>query len=235
MRIALALILAAGPAVAQAPATFSLPAGCTAFVTVQNQSCEVEHHFTCTGDATGMKRRVSLDEQGLTYAGQIDAEAQWIASFHPMAGISETLVPDPADPASLTELFATNRDTWDFRTLSAEVGETRYVGQDSLTGRQVTIDGVTLEETAYEITAFDASGAEIWSSRGNEFVSRDWRMFLSGTSTVTTAGGTVTSDSSPVEFISPGEPGFLSASPKHGCGLAISSADILKENANDHL
>ncbi len=235
MRIAIALILAAGPAFAQAPTTFSLPAGCTAYVTVQNQSCEVEHHFTCTSDAAGMKRRVSLDERGLTYVGQIDDEAQWIASFHVMAGINETLAPDPVDPASMTELLATNLDTWDFRTLSAEVGETRYVGQDSLTGRQVTIDGVTLDETAYEITAFDASGAEIWSSRGNEYVSRDWRMFLSGSSTITTPAETFSRDSTPVEFIFPGDPGFLSARPKHGCGLAISSADILKENANDHL
>ncbi|MFN3662802.1 hypothetical protein [Yoonia sp.] len=235
MRIALSLILAAGPAIAQGPSTFSLPAGCTAYVTVQSQSCEVDHHFTCSGDTDGMKRRVSLDEQGLTYVGQIDEEAQWIASFHVLAGINETLAPDPADPASLTELFASNLDTWDFRTQSAEVGETRYVGQDSLTGRQVTIDGVTLDETDYHITAYDASGTEIWSSRGNEYVSRDWRMFLSGTSTITTPGDTFTLDNAPVEFIFPGEPGFLSARPKHGCGLAISSADILKEKANDHL
>lgn len=235
MRIAFALTLVASPAVAQAPATFALPDGCTAFVTVQSQSCEVDHHFTCTGDAPGMKRRVSLDEQGLTYVGQIDAEAQWIASFHVLAGINEALAPDPADPASLTGLLDTNRDSWDFRTQSAEVGETRYVGQDSLTGRQVTIDGVTLDETAFEMTAFDATGEELWSSSGNEFVSRDWRMFLSGTSTITTTGGTISNDSTPVEFMFPGDPGFLSASPKHGCGLAISSADILKENANDNL
>lgn len=235
MRAAIALTLIAAPAIAQEPLTFSLPAGCTAFVTVQNQSCEVEHHFTCTGDALGMKRRVSMDEQGLTYAGQIDDEAQWIASFHVLAGINEALAPDPADAASMTELLATNLDTWDFRTLSAEVGETRYVGQDRLTGKQVTIDGVLLDETEFQITAFDAAGTELWSSRGNEFVSRDWRMFLSGTSTVTTPDETFSIDSAPVEFMFPGDTGFLSARPKHGCGLAISSADILKENANDHL
>lgn len=235
MKYAAALIVTAMPAVAQAPATFSLPAGCAAFVTVQNQSCEVEHHFTCTGDPDGIKRRVSLDEQGMTFVGQIDAEAQWIASFHVLAGITETLAPDPVDPASISGLLSTNLDTWDFRTLSAEVGETRYIGQDRLTGRQVTIDGVTLDETAYQITAFDASGAEIWSSEGNEYVSRDWQMFLSGTSTVTTPDETFSLENAPVEFFFPGEPGFLSASPKHGCGLAISSADILKENANDQL
>ncbi len=236
MRTALALVLLTGPALAQdGPATFSLPAGCTAFVTVQNKSCEVEHHFTCTGDAAGMQRRVSLDEQGMTYAGQIDAEAQWIASFHALAGITEMLEPDPADPASLDELFALKLDTWDFRTLSAEVGETRYVGQDSLTGRQVTIDGVVLDETAYQITAFDGAGNEIWAAQGNEYVSRTWRMFLSGISTITTPDETFPMDGTPVEFIFPGEPGFLSTRPKYDCGLAISSADTFKENAHDNL
>jgi hypothetical protein len=113
-------------------------------------------------------------------------------------------------------------DDYDFRTLSDEVGETRYVGQDRLTGRQVTIDGVVLDETAYRITALDPEGNEIWSSEGNEFISRDWRMFLSGTSKVTNSRGTFNSSDRPVEFIFPDEPGFLSTRPKHGCGVAVS-------------
>ncbi|MDP5360015.1 MAG: hypothetical protein NWR52_07750, partial [Paracoccaceae bacterium] len=93
---------------------------------------------------------------------------------------------------------------------------------DTLTGRQITIDGVTLDETSYDITAFDADGNEIWSAQGNEFINRNWRMFLSGTGTVTTPNGSFERANRPVEFIYPGEPGFLSASPKHGCGVAIS-------------
>jgi hypothetical protein len=234
MRIVLAAVLVL-PLPLAAQDMFSLPQGCTAYLTVQSNACEVQHHFTCEGDPAGHQRRVVLDEQGMTYLGQIDDQAQWIASFHAIAGINEALEPAPADPASLDALFATNLDTWDFRTLSPEVGETRYVGQDRLTGRQVTIDNVTLDETAYDITAYDASGTEIWRAEGNEFVSRDWRMFLSGTSTITTPGDRFTIDNRPVEFIFPDNPGFLSARPKHGCGLAISSADILKEKANDHL
>lgn len=233
MKHALALICLAAPAAAQD--VFTLPAGCNAYLTVQNESCQVEHHFTCQGDPTDHQRRVSLDERGLTYAGEIDHEAQWIGSVHVLSGHTERLAPDPADPASLSELIATGVDTYDFETLSDEIGTTRYVGQDSLTGRQVTIDGVTLDETAYQITAYDAAGDVVWESQGNEFISRDWRMFLSGTSTVTTPNGTFDANDRPVEFIFPGEPGFLSARPKHGCGVAISSADILKEHANDNL
>ena len=233
MKHVIALICLAAPASAQE--VFVLPTGCDAYLTVQSASCEVEHHFTCEGDPDGQQRRVSIAEQGLTYAGVIDTEAQWISSFHVLSGHSERLAPDPADPASLSELIATGEDTYDFMTRSDEIGMTHYVGRDTLTGRQITIDDVTLDETAYQITAYDPAGDVLWESEGNEFISRNWRMFLSGTSRITTPGGSFDSDGRPVEFIFPGEPGFLSAQPKHGCGVAISSADTFKENANDNL
>ena len=204
------------------PATFSLPAGCDAFLTVQTESCQVGHHFTCQGDPEGHQRRVTLDEQGMTYVGEIDGETQWISSFHVLSGHRERLESNPVEPASLSDLIETGVDDFDFRTLSDEIGTTRYVGQDTLTGREITIDGVTLAETTYDITAFDDAGNEIWSAQGREFISRNWRMFLSGTGTVTTPEGQYERSNKPVEFIYPGEPGFLSSSPKHGCGIAIS-------------
>ncbi|MEM8680138.1 MAG: hypothetical protein AAGF97_12390, partial [Planctomycetota bacterium] len=80
-------------------------------------------------------------------------------------------------PASLSDLIAKGVDEYDFRTLSDEIGTTRYVGQDTLTGRQVVIDGITLDETTYDITAYDAEGEEIWRSKGNEFINRNWRVW----------------------------------------------------------
>lgn len=223
MKAALVLACLALPAAAQdGPASFSLPAGCEAYLTVQTESCTVQHHFTCSFDPDGHQRRVSLDEQGLIYAGLIDRETQWIESFHILSGHQEALAPDPAEPASLSDLIASAVDDYDFRTLSDQIGETRYVGQDTLTGRQITIDGVTLDETTYDITAYDAAGNEVWSAQGREFISRDWRVFFSGTGTVTNADGSFEISDRPVEFIFPDEQGFLSARPKHGCGVAIS-------------
>ena len=223
MKITAALIFLASPAVAQdAPTTFSLPEGCTAFLTVQSESCEVDHHFTCTFDPEGNQRRVSLDEEGMTYAGMTDPETQWLESFHIRGGHTETLEENPSERASFSDLTTLGSDDYDFRTLSDQIGETRYVGQDTLTGREVIIDGITLEETTYDLTAYDAEGNELWSSKGNELISREWNMFLSGTGTITTPRGSFDRSSLPVEFIFPGEPGFLSANPKHGCGAAIS-------------
>ncbi len=223
MRYLAILIPLASPAVAQnSPSIFTLPGGCEAYLTVQSANCEVEHHFTCEMDPDGHQRRVSLDEQGMTYAGRIDRETQWVESFHMLSGHAERLEPEPDERASFSDLISTGVDDYDFRTLSDQIGATRFVGQDTLTGRQVTIDGITLEETTYDITAYDEDGEVIWSSKGNEFINRDWRMFLSGTGTTTVGGETFDRNENPVEFIFPGESGFLSSRPKHGCGVAIS-------------
>ena len=219
----IALSCLAAPAAAQdAPAQFALPQGCDAFLSVQLNSCTVSHHFVCEGDPEGHQRRVTLDEEGLTFAGEIDAEAQWIQSIHPRSGHADRLAPDPADPASLSNLIENGVDTYDFITLSDEIGPTRYVGEDTLTGRQITIDDITLDETTYDITALSPDGDVIWQSKGREFISRNWRMFISGTGTTTVGSESFERDESPVEFIFPGEPGFLSPNPKHGCGVAIS-------------
>lgn len=223
MRLMIALLCFAAPVMAQeGPAQFSLPAGCDAYLTVQTESCEVSHYFTCAADPADNQRRVTLDEEGMTFLGMTDRETQWIESFHVLSGHREALEADPVEPASLSDLIETGVDDYDFRTTSDEIGETRYVGQDTLTGRQITIDGVTLDETTYDITAYDSAGNELWHARGKEFINRNWRTFLSGSGTVTSPQGSFERSNRPMEFIFPGEPGFLSARPKHGCGVAIS-------------
>lgn len=221
-------ISAAVSAQAQTAEVFELPAGCEAYLTVQTEACSVDHIFTCEGDAEGHQRRISIGENGVTYAGQIDAETQWIESFHIGSGHVERLEDDPRDRASISELVEMGIDTYDFQTESEEIGTSRYVGQDSLTGRQVTIDGVVLDETQYNITAYDSDGEVRWQAEGNEFISQRFNMFLSGSSVITTPNGSFDNDDNPVEFIFPGEAGFLSAHPKHGCGETLSSFQLLQ-------
>ncbi|MEM8538204.1 MAG: hypothetical protein AAGF56_10110, partial [Pseudomonadota bacterium] len=192
------------------------------YLTVQRESCEVEHHFTCAADPAGHKRDVVIDRSGVTFASQIDDEAQWIASVDGVTGGNSALQPNPDDAHSLTDLLTTGVDTFDFRTFSTVEGPRRFVGTDRLTGNTVTIDGVTLDEVAVEMQMFNATGAVGLSLTSREFVSRDWRMFFSGVTTYDLPDGDVTVSRRPIEFIFPGEPGFLSSQPKHGCGVAIS-------------
>ena len=230
MRIAIATLLIALPLPAAAQQVFSLPAGCTGLVTIQMKSCSVSHHFTCEADPPGYRRRADLDEMGITYTGAVDAETQWIESFHFRSGHSERLEAAPQDPASFTLLRDTGTDTYDFRTLSDEVGTTRYVGADTLTGEVVTIDGVELARTTYRIRAETEDGTTMWSSEGREYIHLDWRVFIAGTGTYSFPDGDSFSvDDTPVEFIFPGEPGFLSPDPVYGCNVVLSSVPLWAE------
>jgi hypothetical protein len=211
-------------AAAQSPA-FSLPAGCTAFVTVQKADCTLSHHFTCEGDPEGYQRRVELDETGLTFYGTINAETQWVQSYHARAGVTERLMDNATDPASFTALLADGVDTYDFRVMDDAGLMTHFIGEDRLTGETTVIDGVTLRNTEYRIRALDGAGTEIWRAAGNEYIHPDWRLFLSATSKVQNSTDSFESDDHPVEFAFPDEAGFLASKPKFGCNAVMSSYD----------
>ena len=223
-RLSVILLTALPVPVAAQDQTFSLPGGCTGYLTVQSADCEVSHHFICENYDAGVQGRVDLGLNGPTYIGTIDAEAQWVNSFNPDTGSTETLLLNPPDAASFSALIGTGTDTYDFSTMNDQTGVLNFVGQDSLSGETVVIDGVTLEQTNMQIMVLSEDGAELWRTTGHEYISREWRMFLSGTGETTSADGSFKSDGSPVEFVFPGEPGFLSANPKFGCNTVISRA-----------
>ena len=174
----------------------------------------------------GDQHRASFDENAMIYLGTIDNETQWVHSSHVQAGYTEVLETVPSDRASFSELLETGSDDYDFQTSSAEVGVTRYVGRDELTGQQRVIDGVTLDETTFNITAYGPEGSLLWASEGREYISKEFRMFLSGKSTVTTPTDTYQDDGTPVQFIRSGEVGFGSVKPKFGCGALMSSLEV---------
>lgn len=202
--------------------TVTLPGGCEAYATIQKRSCTVSTLFHCEGDPDGHQRRMDFDEETMTYMGQIDAETRWVETFYASTGTSETLAPNPVDPASFSTLIETGYDDWDFGTISSNNILTIFRGYDRLTGETLLIDGVTLEQTEFSIVAYDPAGPELWRSVGNEYIQRDWRTFLSGTRTVTVPGEVFETDGRPVEFAFPGAPGFQSTEPRYDCGVTLS-------------
>lgn len=227
MRLAFAtLALAASPALA---GTFTPPEGCTAHLTIQSRGCIVSHFYTCEADPKGNQWRADFGFDGLFYESMIDSETQWVESFEidpssPNGKIKETLDPNPRDPASFSELVATGLDSFDFN-LTKETGEKTHVtGFDKLTGKTTTIDGVPLSETEYEYTQTDADGNVLRHSKGHEFISEEFRTFLSGTSEWQNEDGSwVTLNGAPITFSRPGEPGFGATVPLFECEGQMSS------------
>jgi hypothetical protein len=215
------LTVAAAPALA---GTWSAPEGCEVFMTVQSKACRVSHYYRCTADAAGDQWRVDMDQEGPFFYSRINSEAEWVESYDP---VRQVLDPSPADRASFSELVASGIDTWDF-TLSKEDGTgSRAAGYDRLTGKTVVIDGISLRQTEVEFTEYGLDGTVLRRARGNEYVNPDWRLFFAGPGETDLGDGQwLPIDGSPVQFIFPGEEGFLSTQPMYDCDALTASLPL---------
>lgn len=210
-----------------AMAEFQLPNGCTAYLTVQSKACNVTHYYTCDSDPEGHQWRVDIDDRGPLFFSQIDRETRWITSVDLTSGVTDRLDEDGSNKhASFTELTRGNVNEFDFQTNADDGTTLRVKGFDRLTGKTVVIDDVPLLETESDVTATDGDGDLVWAAKGNELISLEHRVFYSGITEWRTDDGTVTIDSSPLEFINPGEPGFLAETPKYDCESTMSHLDM---------
>ena len=217
-------LLFASPAVAGG---FKAPVGCQSVMTVQSRGCYVANYYSCSANPTDLFR-VDYDQEGPFYKSMVDRETQWIESIDLGDGVVQTLDPNPADPASASTLLETGRDGFTF-SLSKDNGEhTNVTGFDRLTGETVTIDGVTLERTEYEYTETDDAGTILRQSRGNEYILREPRTFIAGTSEWWDGEIWQPLDGHPVDFAFPGDKGFEATQPIFDCDAVMSDlGDLL--------
>lgn len=218
----LTLLVLAGAWAISAPragaANFTPPAGCQMTMTVQNRSCTVSQHYTCSADPEGYQRSAHFGRDGLFHMSTIDAETRWIESRSTNSGLIDRLVEGAEDDASFSELIETGRDDFDFETETDDGQRLRHQGFDILTGETVTIDGQDLERTEFQLTTRIADGEVLIERQGSQYVSRAFGRFFGGveTSSDWTGARTQTNDS-PVLFIFPGGAGFGSTTPQFDC------------------
>ncbi len=216
--LALLPLLFASPAIAGG---FKAPEGCQSVMTVQSRGCYVANYYSCSANPTDLFR-VDYDQEGPFYKSMVDSETQWIESIDLGDGVVQTLDPNPADPASASALLETGYDGFTF-SLSKDNGEhTNVTGFDRLTGETVTIDGVTLERTEYEYTETDDEGAILRQSRGNEYILKEPRTFIAGTSEWWDGETWQPMDGHPVDFAFPGDKGFEATQPIFDCDAVMS-------------
>ena len=232
-RALLPMVFLAAP-IFTAPAlagSFTPPEGCKAHLTVQMRGCLVSQFYTCEADAPGDQWRADYGANGPFYLSRINKQTEWVESYEIDPPMKETLDADPKDRANFDELLTTGLDSFDFGLTKADGTKTRVTGFDKLTGREVVIDGVTLKESEYEYTQTAEDGTTLRHSRGHEYVSPDWRTFLSGKSEWEMEDGSwIGSDNSPVKFIEPGEPGFGNTIPLFECDDQMSQLEALPQS-----
>ncbi len=219
--LVLPLLVLTSPAFA---GSFIAPEGCTTYLTVQSRGCYVANHYTCDADPAGHKWRADFDQEGPFFLSRIDDETQWIESIEVSPRVVQTLDDNPEDPASFSNLIETGRDDFAFELSKDNGDHSKVRGFDQLTGKTVTIDGVTLDETEFQYEETDDTGTILRQARGFEYISREWRMFFSGTSEWDDGSGNwLPMDSHPVKFFRPGDKGFESTQPIFDCDAVLSS------------
>ncbi|WP_309667080.1 hypothetical protein [Tabrizicola sp.] len=223
VRVTLALTLLLTPVPVLA-GTWTAPEGCEVFMTVQSKGCRVSQYYRCVADPHGDQWRADFDQEGVYFLSHIDGEGQWVESYDLNPTVRQTLDPNAQDPASFSELMASGMDTFAFGLSREDGGLSSVTGFDRLTGQTAVIDGITLSQTEFDYTEVDPMGNVLRRSRGNEYVHPEWRLFFSGPSEWDPGDGNfLPMDGSPMEFIFPGEPGFLKTQPIYDCDAVMSS------------
>lgn len=213
-----------------AAGTFTPPAGCTPWLTVQSLSCQVSNFYRCEQDAPGDQWRATFGVNGISQMSRIDYETQWSETRY-SDGTTSLIDPDPIDPASFSELLETGRDTFEFSTVRNGVRR-HFKGYDQLIGDPIMIDGVTLIRTKYEMEARNDDGSLAWRGKGNQYIHAEWRRFFSGTGQTYINDEAVPLDFTPVDFIFPDETGFMSTTPLYDCDARTASFPV--PNPDEH-
>ncbi|WP_417806373.1 hypothetical protein [Thioclava sp.] len=204
-------------------ANFTPPKGCEVYMTAQLHNCQVANFYTCAADDAGDQWVSYADGEGTYFLSHIDSETRWIEAYSLETG--EIALIDQAaskDNASFNALLASGRDDYDFITHNNFAQTLRYVGVDTLTGESVTIDGVPLEKCSFNLSEYDAQGQKLSTRSGLQYISRKYRIFLSGPESYENASGEKQSfDDSPARFDFPGDPGFSTATPEYDCDMMM--------------
>lgn len=217
--MAVMLSFSTAPAMA---ANFTPPQGCTLEMTVQNRGCTVSQHYRCDSDAPGDQRVTIFTPDGPVYQSRIDRETRWLESTNLVNGIHDELEPHATDHASFSTLLETGRDSFDFWTRSNNGQRLHHVGHDELPGERVTIDGVPLEITRFELTTYSEAGEVLIRRTGQQFISRAHGRFYGGIEQAEDWTGTAEqSNDSPVTFAFPGQSGFGATRPEYDCDLQM--------------
>lgn len=208
---------------AMAAETFAPPQGCTGTLTVQMKSCLVTNIWTCAADAPGDQWVAIFTQAGPWQVRKVDRDFQWLTTYYAAPPAVETMQQPATDPSNLDELLTTRNDLYDF-SISRDDGTPteRFVGYDRLTGETVQIDGETLLRTEFAYDIRDPAGQITSSAAGRQFVSETHRLFFFGQDWNAASPDQIT-DASPIQFIYPGEAGFMSPDPKFDCGTVLSA------------
>ena len=222
--VVLAFGLSLGPMNTSAEAqTAEIPNECSAYLTVQTRSCRVLHFMTCTDLSSGQYRVDRYDAEGIGSAALYDRQMNALVVILPREGAILRQDPASPDPLSMDELIETGKDTYDATRMINESVPLRLKGFDLLTEESVVIDGRTLKVTEFNLRETGPNGEVYGHTAGRQYLDTSLRYIFGGIYRDQTDAGAPDQDTTPVDFIYPGDDGFLATEPRFDCAQSLAS------------
>jgi hypothetical protein len=193
------------------------PPGCTDVVAVQGEGCFLRRVYACKETIPDGYMIAGFDGDGPATVTWLGFDG--ITRRNVMGRVDAVATPDPGgDMLDLSSVLQTGSDSHDFTmTMTGENGgQTRYAGTTTLTGKEIVIDGRTLQVMLRSETFTNIDGQ---ATQVETTVLYDADLQLSLNATLRRMDtGEVVQDRMPANFIFPGEEGILSTQPVIGCG-----------------
>ena len=215
-----AVLAALWPLAAQAAP--DLPAGCSPYLTVQTVDCEVDIYMRCDRPGGEVIRIQNYAPHGLDTIEEATADWSLLFSVDVERNTGLVVREGPATPISNAALLADGISTFeypvDFYFDRRQPYSVQMTGAFRLTGKTTKIDDLPLLvlENRIRIAIPPPRGPLELIQTG--YYSEDLDAYMEGAGSLRLGDNVTAVDSGPVAFARPGEAGWLSTVPIHGCG-----------------
>ena len=201
------------------------PEACDPKLTIQAVDCTVTHYALCAFDGEAAAMQVRYDGSGLRQSQILDADN------HPLRVFSDTIdlrfdESVRADRMSSSILLAKGTDGYAFTLTSetAPISKMTFFGSDELTAKTVIANGFHLRELRgrYVRTTYFNGRSVTEAFEVEQYVEEEFGFFVPVRETRIGSAARKSSEQAPVDFLRPGDDGFLSVQPLY-CGPGASS------------
>lgn len=201
------------------------PETCAPRLTVQAVDCTVTHYATCETDGGGGVMQVRFNGAGVRETQILDADNHPLRIFSGAVDLAFDQT-TPADRMSSSVLLSEGADGYAF-TMSSARGPIRrmtFFGNDELIAEPFSANGFSFQKLRgrYVRTLHLNGGTVTIAVEAEQYVAETFGFFVPIKETQTQMSRKVMSDQTPVDFLKPGDAGFLSARPLY-CDPGASS------------
>ena len=196
-----------------------VPQGCTGFLTIQLENCSVLNHWRCERDPSGRYSVTKIDSDQTEIQQQVLEGLSLLEMT--VVQHDQRITVDQIDLEEYHELLEKGADTYASVLRYDDSGyHIALQGQNELTGKTVVIDGVDLLEVK-STSEFTHPSGQITRKTVMQYIMPSGPLWVPDR-IMETGPDNVIAHLGPVDFVWPGQDGFMTRVPRFNCSPPLS-------------